>query len=741
MNAMLDNPHDVGSATQLSTVVFLAANPVAIPLLQISEECRAIEDKIRGAKFRDQLCFRSRWAARPDDLLQCLHEDDPAVLHFSGHGAGAQGLCFLGEDGGVLFVSSDGLAKVVRAAGDSIKLIVLNACYTKVQAEALIAYVPCVIGMPDVIGDSAAITYASALYQALAFGSSIANAHHCGLAALAIHSTSGYTRDVDLADIALHTPIPELLTRTDANPDLIYIVQHPNNPIAAATTPRARRIHIEIDIDSDFETIDPEILAKIVAEAYRLSGGRPIRIVCVTKGSVRLVLSFEPEAADVLMRLHGDGELTQLCGLKITNVVELAQVEISAHTAASTRLTSVPAELLLPGPPTIGDPASEDNHSIATRAMLLRRRGLQLRDHGEREPAIAVTREALELYRVLAARDPDAFQSDLARGLHDLGIMLRELGQQEPALAATREAVDLHRRRAARNPDQARSELAGSLNNLGNRLRELGHHEQALAATREAAELYRSVAAVEPDKLQPDLARCVHNLSVILRELGHRDLALAATRETVNLYRELVARAPDRFLRDLAESLQDLDTLLRDSRRHKLALAALEEAIGLYRVLATHAPDKHQPDLARSLNDLGDRLRKLGRRNAAFTLTCEVVECYRSLAARNPDKFLPKLADSLNNLGVDLSDLAQYESALAATREAIDLYHTLAARDPDEFQRDLERSVDNLGAIRSAQAPVHVPPRGNKPPPYPEQIPALPQGHEQTSAWKRGGRD
>jgi tetratricopeptide (TPR) repeat protein len=738
---MLDNTHDAGPATQLSTVLFLAANPVAIQLLQISEECRAIEDKIRGAKFRDQLCFRSRWAARPADLLQCLHEDDPAVLHFSGHGAGAQGLCFLGEDGGVLCVSSDGLAKVVRAAGDSIKLIVLNACYTKIQAEALIAYVPCVIGMPDVIGDSAAITYASALYQALAFGSSIANAHHCGLAALAIHSTSGHTRDVDLADIALHTPIPELLTRTDANPNNIYIVQHPNTSTATASTPRGRRIHIEIDIDSDFETIDPEILARIVAEAYRLSGGQPIRIVCVTKGSVRLVLSFEPEAADVLMKLHGDGQLTQLCGLKVTNVVELAQVEIPAHAAVPTRPMSVRAESLLPGPQEIAAPASEDTHRIARPAKLLRQRGLQLRDHGELEPAIATTREALELYRVLASRDPEPFQSELASGLHDLGIMLRELGQYEPALAAAREAVDLRRRLAARNPDQAWPELAGSLSNLGNRLRDLGHHEQALAASREAVDLYRSLATVKPDRFRPDLARSLHNLSILLRELGQREPALVAIDTAVTLYRALVERAPDRFRHELAESLQHLDAVLRATRQHKPALAALDEAIGLYRMLATHDPDTHEPELARSLNDLGERLRKLGRRNAALTLACEAVGYYRSLAARNPDKFLPELADSLNNLGVDLSDLAQHESALAATREAIDLYRTLAASNPDEFQRDLERSVSNLGAIRSLQAPVPTPLRGNRLPPYPEQIPALPQGHEQTSAWKRSGRD
>ena len=92
LSAALNDARETKTET---TVLFLAANPVEIPLLQLGEECRAIEDKIRAARFRERLRFRSRWAARPDDLLQALHEDDPTVLHFSGHGAGARGLCFL----------------------------------------------------------------------------------------------------------------------------------------------------------------------------------------------------------------------------------------------------------------------------------------------------------------------------------------------------------------------------------------------------------------------------------------------------------------------------------------------------------------------------------------------------------------------------------------------------------------------------------------------------------------------
>jgi len=73
---------------QPSTILFLAADPSRGSQLELGEECRAIQGEIRAAKFRDDVRLQSRWAVRPDDLLQALNEDAPLVLHFSGHGSG-----------------------------------------------------------------------------------------------------------------------------------------------------------------------------------------------------------------------------------------------------------------------------------------------------------------------------------------------------------------------------------------------------------------------------------------------------------------------------------------------------------------------------------------------------------------------------------------------------------------------------------------------------------------------------
>jgi tetratricopeptide (TPR) repeat protein len=59
---------------------------------------------------------------------------------------------------------------------------------------------------------------------------------------------------------------------------------------------------------------------------------------------------------------------------------------------------------------------------------------------------------------------------NLATSLNNLGAMLSALGQRERALATTQEAVEMYRELAAKNPDAFAPDLATSLNNLGARL-------------------------------------------------------------------------------------------------------------------------------------------------------------------------------------------------------------------------------------------------------------------------------
>ena len=165
-------------------VLFLTANPAGTQPLQLDEEIRRITTKIRAAEYRDSLELVSRWAVRPDDLLQALLEVKPHVVHFSGHGSPVAELFLLDDRGNPKPVSKEALIHLFRILKDNVRVVVLNACSSRPQAEALAETIDCTIGMNRPIGDEAAIVFAASFYRALGFGRSVREAFELGRVAL-----------------------------------------------------------------------------------------------------------------------------------------------------------------------------------------------------------------------------------------------------------------------------------------------------------------------------------------------------------------------------------------------------------------------------------------------------------------------------------------------------------------------------------------------------------------------------
>lgn len=312
------------------TILFLAANPVELQPLQLGEECRAIEDGIRAATFREQIRFCSRWAARLDDLMQVLNEHSQSVLHFCGHGDGAQGLCFQSENGGTLSISADGLTRVIEAAGTSVAVIVLNACYSELQAQALVSCVPCVIGASSAISDKDAIAYAAAFYGALAYGKSVANAHQQGTTAVQLHRNgvqAAPSRDVnsstsDVGSSTLSAPNFRLLTRPDTDADSIYI--------AGGQRPTSR---CTIIIKATVSECTGDVLARITDELRELTGDVTLEIKYLEEGSVRLTVTLTPEAARQLLALKVAGKLERVGGFEVSRVIRVPEAQVKAQLA------------------------------------------------------------------------------------------------------------------------------------------------------------------------------------------------------------------------------------------------------------------------------------------------------------------------------------------------------------------------------------------------------------------------
>jgi len=342
-------------------------------------------------------------------------------------------------------------------------------------------------------------------------------------------------------------------------------------------------------------------------------------------------------------------------------------------------------------------PVSEDEAVLKERARLLDIWGFRLSEVGRREEALKVVQEAVELYRELAHRQPEAFRPNLARSLSNLGVRWSEVGRREEALKVVQEAVELYRELTQRQPEAFQPDLARSLSNLGVRWSEVGRREEALKVVQEAVEYYRELAHKQPEAFRPDLARSLNNLGVRWSEVGKREEALKVVQEAVELYRELAHRQPEAFRLNLARSLSNLGVRWSEVGRSEEALKVVQEAVEFYRELTQRQPEAFRPDLASSLNNLGGRLRGVGRREEALEVEQEAVEFYRELTQRQPEAFQPDLAQSLSNLSVMLSEVGRREEALKAEQEAVGLRRELSQRQPEAFQPHLARSLSNLG--------------------------------------------
>jgi len=198
-------------------ILFFASNPEATEKLNLDEEARSIEEKIRSTDYRDSLEFITAWAVRPTDLLDKLNQHKPTIVHFSGHGSGEEGLIFTNDQGEQKLVSAGALKMLFSSVKDNIRLVVLNACYSEVQARAISEVIDCVIGMKSSIGDDAAITFAEYFYSALGYGRSVKEAFEQGKAALLLEGIS-------------EENIPVLIARKGIDTESVMLVQKEKRP-------------------------------------------------------------------------------------------------------------------------------------------------------------------------------------------------------------------------------------------------------------------------------------------------------------------------------------------------------------------------------------------------------------------------------------------------------------------------------------------------------------------------------
>ena len=172
--------HKETDNSAVKTILILASNPKNTSQLRLDEEVREIDAGLQRAKKRELFDFKQRWAVRSQEVYQAFLDFKPQIVHFSGHGLGNDGLALEDEDGNLKLVDTEAIAKLFELFSDTIECVVLNACYSEVQASAIAKHIPYVIGMNQAIGDEAAIKFATGFYNALGAGESVEFAYKLG---------------------------------------------------------------------------------------------------------------------------------------------------------------------------------------------------------------------------------------------------------------------------------------------------------------------------------------------------------------------------------------------------------------------------------------------------------------------------------------------------------------------------------------------------------------------------------
>jgi hypothetical protein len=190
-------------------IMFFSSNPDNVNQLHLDEEIRSIKEKIRGSEHRDRLDLISAWAVRPDDLLQELNEHKPTIVHFAGHGNEYGELILMNDMRQAITVSPSTLKALFSTLKDNIRLVVLNACYSRKQAIAIARVIDCVVGMNMAISDEAAINFAASFYRAIGFGRSVKEAFEQGKVSIMFDSNT-------------EKNTPKLLSRVGVDPANIF---------------------------------------------------------------------------------------------------------------------------------------------------------------------------------------------------------------------------------------------------------------------------------------------------------------------------------------------------------------------------------------------------------------------------------------------------------------------------------------------------------------------------------------
>lgn len=160
---------EISTGKKKMKILFFAASPINENRLRLEEEARDLREQLSLVQDKKiEISVQHIWAVRTNQVQMEILNENPSILHFSGHGSSGN-LIFENANGEAAPVTAKAISELISLCS-SIDCLVLNACFSESVAKLCVPHLKAVIGCDDAINDDAAIAFTRAFYRALAHG-------------------------------------------------------------------------------------------------------------------------------------------------------------------------------------------------------------------------------------------------------------------------------------------------------------------------------------------------------------------------------------------------------------------------------------------------------------------------------------------------------------------------------------------------------------------------------------------
>lgn len=235
-------------------VLFVGASPKDEARLRLDEEVRSIDESLRQADFGESFTFTQALATRVTDLQNAFLRYKPHIVHFGGHGDASGGIVFEDASGQSQVVSVNALEQLFMLFKDEMKVVILNACQSYQQADAIAKHIDFVVGMSESISDDAAIAFSTSFYRALAYGKTMQTAFDLARNEISLRGITGDN-------------LPQLLTKAGIVPTTAILDRRDGSTeVGRVRVPRCELLSARLECSPPTTNPNPESIYQMRPE-------------------------------------------------------------------------------------------------------------------------------------------------------------------------------------------------------------------------------------------------------------------------------------------------------------------------------------------------------------------------------------------------------------------------------------------------------------------------------------------